>query len=504
MFLYDISLSSETNRVTGYLPAINGHFARLSEEGFHLPKLPHRMQLILDENSAAPVNLKAYLLLQIILVAIFCLMATGAYFLFQANRQVRQEAEMTLDSIGKYLEMQLLRIDANLQDPRHFPDFELWKQSHAASGVCLRYASANRESSYGLCRGEGPIKRWPVIFEKLYRKIFNPGVELMRPLLFKGQDHGSITVIPSAEMELSRAWEHLSGLLGLSVSTAVAVCMLVYLTIHRALRPAQIIVDNLEKMHNADAATQLPPFNLTEWQRIGAAINEFAATQKQLLSERKKLALQLMKVQEEERRYIARELHDEFGQCLSAINALSSSIAQTARQDCPQLVPETENIARINRRVMEALRTLLVRLCPAELDELGLEASLDTMVTEWNKQYVGKIHCQLIFEGAFQQLKKPIPITLYRIVQEGLTNIAKHSGATQASVALKIVGQTITLVIEDNGKADVFPLAGSQGIGLLGIRERINGLGGQLDLISGESGGLVVRVMLPKQVGSEL
>lgn len=450
------------------------------------------------------MNLKAHLLLQIVLVTTVCLMATAAYVLFQNNRQVKQEAAMTLDSIGKYLEIQLLRIDANLQDSRHFPDFELWKQTHAAAGVCFRYVSANREATYGLCQGEGPsIKRWPVIFEKLYRRIFNSGIELTRTLSFKGQSYGAITVIPSAEIELARAWDGLTGLLGLSASTAIAVCLLVYLSIYRALHPVQVIVDNLEKMQTADSVTVLPPFKLIEWQLIGAAINEFAATQKRLLSERKKLVLQLMSVQEEERRYLARELHDEFGQCLSAINALSSSIVQTAKTDCPQLVPETESIAKINRRVMETVRTLLMRLRPAELDELGLAASLDAMVSEWNKQYAGQVYCQLIIEGDSQLLSDPLPITLYRIVQEGLTNIAKHSRATQVAATLILAGQAITLTIEDNGIMVVLPLAENKGVGLLGIRERVNGLGGQLDLAAREGGGLTVKVILPMQITSE-
>jgi two-component system, NarL family, sensor histidine kinase UhpB len=450
------------------------------------------------------VNLKAHLLLQIILVAVICLMATGAYVLLQTNRQIKLDAAITLDAVGKYLEIQLLQIDANLQDSRHFPDFDLWKQTHAASGVCLHYVSDNRQSSYGLCQGEdSPTKRWPGTFETLYRQIFSPGLGLTRPLSFKGEYHGYITVIPSAEMELARAWERLTGLLGLSASTATAVCLLVYLSIYRALRPAKMIVDNLEQMQAADSLLQLPTFKLLEWQRIGTAINAYAATQKQLLSDRKKLALQLMSVQEEERRFLARELHDEFGQCLSAINALSSSIVQTAKQDCPQLVPEAESIAKINRRVMETVRTLLLRLRPAELDELGLVASLHTMVTAWNQQYSGQIHCQLIVDGDLQQLNEPLPIALYRIVQEGLTNIAKHSAATLATVNLKIVGQTIILTIEDNGQSTVFPLLEQKGFGLLGIRERVNGLGGQLDFLARESGGLLLQVTLPKQISIE-
>lgn len=305
-------------------------------------------------------------------------------------------------------------------------------------------------------------------------------------------------------MELAKAWDRLTGLLGLSATTTAAVCLLVYLTIYRALRPAQLIVNTLETMQTTDAVTPLPSFRLVEWQCIGTAINTFADTQKQLLTERKKLVLQLISVQEEERHYLAQELHDEFGQCLSAISALSSAVLLTARQDCPQLVPEVESIAHINQRIMTTVRTLLLRLRPAELVELGLAASLDTLITEWNTQHAEQKTCQLIIEGETQQLAKPLPITLYRIIQEGLTNIAKHSTASKVCVTLKLEEEsTLTLTIEDNGKLVSFPFAKNQGLGLLGIRERVNGLGGQFDLFTNESGGLTINVILPKQTNND-
>lgn len=451
------------------------------------------------------MNLKLHLLLQIAAVAMICLMATAVYVLQQANQQIKLESLMTAESLDKQLEVQLFRIDAGYRSPNHFPDFELWKQTHNVSGICVRYLSKNNEFAHGICQGsELPNKRWPDTFEKIYRRIFNPGSEISRSITFNGRNYGSIAVTPNAEMELVKAWDSVAGLLSLSASTVAAVCLLVYITIYRALRPAQVIVRGLEKMHNGDSTIRLPTFKLIEWQRIGTAINEFAATQKQLLNERKKLVLKLITLQENERRYLARELHDELGQCLSAINAVAASIAQTAKQDCPQIVPEAENITRINRHVMETVRTLLLRLRPAEIDELGLEACLNAIIMEWNRQSPNRIRYHLNIKGDCRKLNEPLPITLFRIVQEGLTNIAKHSTATKVSITLEIAEQTVVLTIEDNGKIAILPFAENQGIGLLGIRERAAGLGGQMNLEVGQSGGLIVRVELPFQPCSEL
>jgi len=449
------------------------------------------------------MNLKLHLLLQIAAVAMICLMATTAYVLHQADRQIKQKSLMTAEALRKQLEVQLFRIDAGYRSDNHFPDFELWKQTHSASGICVRYISINSEFSHGICQGsELPNKRWPGIFEKIYRRLFNPGFEVSRPISFNGRDYGSVTVTPNAEMQLARAWDSVAALLGLSAGTVLAVCLLVYISIYRALRPARIIVTGLEKMQNGDSSIRLPAFKLLEWQRIGNAINEFAAIQKQLLAERKKLALKLMTLQEDERRYLARELHDELGQCLSAINAVAASISQTAKQDCPQIVPEAENISRINRHIMETVRTLLVRLRPAEIDDLGLEACLSALIAEWNRQSYGRIQYRLAITGDYRILTEPLPIALFRIAQEGLTNIAKHAAATNALITLEIAGQSVVLTIEDNGKVESLPFAENQGIGLLGIRERAAGLGGQMNLEVGRSGGLIVRVELPIQPNS--
>ncbi len=438
--------------------------------------------------------------MQIVLAAIFCLMATATYVLYQANQQVKNESWMTAESLGKQLEIQLLRIDANIEQSSHFPDFDLWKQTHMQAGICIRYISIDKENTYGLCQGENLSRiRCPKLFQKIYRRVFNPGFEVSRSISFKGREYGSIIVAPNVETELARAWDSIVGLLGLSASTVVAVCLLVSITIYRALRPAQVIVSGLENMQNGDLIIRLPTFKLIEWQRIGAAINAFSATQNQLLTDRKKLVLKLMTLQEEERRYLARELHDELGQCLAAINAVAASIAQTAKQECPQLVPEVENITRINRHIMETVRTLLVRLRPAEIDGLGLEGCLKAMVMEWNRQSSGKTHYQLNIKGDCYNLMESLPITLFRIIQEGLTNIAKHSTATEVSVTLEISEQIVVLTIADNGNTESLPFAENQGIGILGIRERVIGLGGQLKLEIGQPNGLIVRVELPPQ-----
>jgi len=444
------------------------------------------------------MNLQFHLLSRIAAVALICLLATTAYVLYHSDRQARQSARITTDSLGKQLELQLFRINAGAGQANQFPDFDLWKQTGSVPGICVRFVATGSTATRSLCNGVKPVSlNRPDSFETTYRRLFNPGFEITRPIAFNGRVYGSLTVTPSAEMEIAQAWENIRNLLGLAAMTVLAVCLLVYLSISRALRPAGIIVAGLESMENGNLAYRLPPFELIEWQRTAKAINQLAASQQQLLAERQKLAVKLINLQEEERRYLARELHDEFGQCLAAINAVAASIAQTAEQLCPALVGEADHISRITQHMLDNVRDLLRRLRPAELDELGLAASLTSLVSGWNAHSGGKIRYQLNINGDCALVPEPLTITLFRITQECLTNITKHSTAANAKVILVITTNAVALTVEDDGVAIGLPFTEGSGIGLLGIRERVTALHGQLTLAIAKPHGLIVEAWLP-------
>ena len=133
----------------------------------------------------------------------------------------------------------------------------------------------------------------------------------------------------------------------------------------------------------------------------------------------------------------------------------------------------------------------------AELDELGLAISLNSLVSGWNARSGGKSHYQLNILGDCVLLPEPLTITLFRITQECLTNIAKHSTAQNAKITLAITENAVTLTVEDDGSATELPFTETSGIGLLGIRERITALGGQLTLAIVQPHGLKVEAWLP-------
>ncbi|MFZ2404093.1 MAG: histidine kinase [Methylobacter sp.] len=449
------------------------------------------------------MNLQLHLLYRIAMVALLCLLVIASYALYQSHRQAEQTTKQIADGLGKQLESQLMLIEAGIGHTNPFPDFELWKQTGNQPGICVAYAAADKARSHSVCTGAKPIEAdWPTGFETVYRRIFNPGWQAARSIVSRGRVYGSLTVTPSAELEIAEAWNKIRSLMALSTVTVSAVCLLVYLSISRALQPAQTIVAGLEDMETGRLAYRLPPFELNEWQRIAAAINQLATSQQQLLEERQKLVVKLINLQEEERRYLARELHDEFGQCLAAINAVAASIKQTAAQQCPGLIDEADHISRITAHMLDGVRDLLGRLRPAEFDELGLAASLNSLVAGWNGRG-GKTRYRLTINGDCAPLREAQAVTLFRIAQECLTNIAKHAAASSVSISLTISPEAAILTVKDDGVATQLPFADAAGIGLLGIRERVAALHGQLGLAIAEPHGLIVEVRLPMTAVTE-
>jgi len=198
------------------------------------------------------------------------------------------------------------------------------------------------------------------------------------------------------------------------------------------------------------------------------------------LIQNKRLARRNIEVQENERRNLARELHDEFGQSLNAIMIDGVGIRDTTRDDS-DAHKHAQSILRISGQLFSGMRDLLKQLRPLALDELGLQSALEHLVVDWRRRYP-KVEWLFEFELEDNQLDEPSNMTIYRFIQEGMTNIVKHSDASlvKLSVNLDAESRRVTMTVSDNGSVVGIPER-SEGIGLLGLRERLESLGGQFE-----------------------
>lgn len=212
-----------------------------------------------------------------------------------------------------------------------------------------------------------------------------------------------------------------------------------------------------------------------------------------LSEQRSELAQKLISTQESTLREISRELHDEFGQILTAVGSMLSRAGNHTPEGSP-LRAELREVAEIAQSTLENVRSLSQALHPVMLDETGLESTID-----W---YLPTVERQTGVDICYEKSGKPVALEgsvgvhIYRVLQEALNNVTRHSGARQAWVRLRFLPEMLELEVEDHGKGFA-PQSARQGIGLVAMRERAELLGGRVEFLKPADGGTLVRLRVP-------
>jgi len=220
----------------------------------------------------------------------------------------------------------------------------------------------------------------------------------------------------------------------------------------------------------------------------------------------RQLTARLMQLQDEERRRIARELHDSVGQMLVALSMNLTTVGSDIER-LSQTAKAVSDSAALVAEMNKEVRTISYLLHPPLLDEAGLPSALRWYVDGFSQR--SKIEVTLDISEDFGRLPQDLEIAIFRTVQESLTNIHRHSGSPTALVGLHRTDSVVHLTVEDNGsgipveKRDLVAAAGVPGVGISGMRERLRQLGGTLEIKSNESG-TRVEACLPNIVSSKV
>jgi PAS domain S-box-containing protein len=206
------------------------------------------------------------------------------------------------------------------------------------------------------------------------------------------------------------------------------------------------------------------------------------------------LNARLESIREEERTRLARELHDRLGQTLTAIRIDLASLRATPGRE--QQLPRIDAISGLVEETIHAVRRISTELRPGILDDLGLAATVEWAAEEFQART--GIACQVALPGSDLAIDGERATALYRIFQEALTNIARHAGATQATIGLVQDGTHLSLEVRDNGRGIAAEqLSASGSLGILGMRERAMLLGGEFTIAGEPGSGTTVRVRIP-------
>ena len=234
--------------------------------------------------------------------------------------------------------------------------------------------------------------------------------------------------------------------------------------------------------------------DITERQRAAEALNRSH-------QELRELYEAMHEVREAERTRIARELHDELAQWLTALKMDASWIASRLSSEQQQLVSRVERMKGVVDSTVAAVRRIAADLRPVMLDDLGLVPAIENLLHDLSERT--RIVVSLQGDTDDITFREPLATAVYRMVQEALTNVARHSGATSVEVDVRVEDDTLRVRVQDNGRG-LQPDPNRKSFGLLGIRERAGTLGGSARIYSPQEGGTLVEIEVPLEVQSAM
>jgi len=453
------------------------------------------------------MRLVLQLVARLLLIVALCLGAATIWATFDAYRSVDRATAASAQRVAQALQglywHELLLRSSRMRE--HLVPVPEWRTLETvkliAPGVCVEFqpATAFEKPLCGQSQGIGRTPpRW---FAAIVPTFLGSHAEVVRPVSPRTAVAGTVVATPDEAASISLAWEYILNVIDVALLMAAAIALLASLAIAHTLAPARAIVTALQRMARGQYRTKLPRFRSMELAMIGTAVDALGSRLEEATEQRAALTRRLIEIRDDERRALARELHDEFGQNLSAILAFANTIetASAKEQKESGIAQDARMISQATHHLMASLRDALKRLRNPLPEELGLEASLVNLVDSWRSQSATQPTIQLDLKGDLTDISGPAAIAAYRVAQECLTNALRHGAAREISLHVeRCAGEEDALLIriEDDGGGDAARVERSAGFGLTGIRERVAAAGGSLSILPARRG-LSVAATIP-------
>ncbi len=320
---------------------------------------------------------------------------------------------------------------------------------------------------------------------------------------FGDEPHGELVMWTQPADEVNEVWLGLTFVTGLLGVLSFAIITLILLTARHTLAPLHTLVEGLDRLEQGqfDALAEI---RVAELRRIGETFNRLAHSLARTEADNHFLIDRLMSVQEAERKELARELHDEFGASLYGIRAAASCIIAAADSRdvtdaaTKEIIDRAALISTLADGIQKQNYRILDRIRPVILHQMGLFDALRQLVESWGAHHRDCIY-KLDLPPENLSFDEDVSLTSYRIIQECLTNVARHSKAKAMQIALHYLADAkvpgIQIRIEDNGIG--LPAGFRFGFGFLGMSERLRKLGGQLHISNAPKTGTIIEAFIP-------
>jgi two-component system sensor histidine kinase UhpB len=333
----------------------------------------------------------------------------------------------------------------------------------------------------------GTVPEWFV------RLLDLPEFKTTFPVMIEAKHVGDVVFVPDLSADIYEKWVGFLAIACSGIGLMLLTGAIAHFTARSALRPLQNLGDGLTRMRSGDYEQPIAPSGPPEIRKSAEEANELARTLNRLSQDNRRLLRQIVSLQDDERQDMARELHDELGPLLFGIRANTVALLESipsaqakSRDAAASILQSVETLQQTNRRILDRLRPLYIQ-------ELGLERSIQTLLQNAKAQ-APLLKVTSNIGTTLNEVDGLLSQTVYRVIQEAVTNVLRHARANAMHVAADIKGREVIVEISDDGIG--FPADRMFGRGLTGMLERARALSGTLELLRDE-GRTCVRCRLP-------
>lgn len=292
----------------------------------------------------------------------------------------------------------------------------------------------------------------------------------------RGKNSGYILIYPEPLYEYSEIWQQIINGFFVILLFFGLVNIMIFIFFYHTLKPINLIIEGFQKLEDENYKARINKINVLELNIIGQNFNKMVKKLRESNNKIHKLSQDLINIQEQEKKELAINIHDELGQSITAIQAEAASIKKNKNEE--SRIQALDSIIKISKSMMLSTRNIIKKLSLGILDEMGFEIAINDMVETWSKRYP-KVVINYSFDKNINTLISPsFEGRIYRIIQEALTNISKHSEPKKVNINLELDSKQKELEIKIFNDGIIQNSNAKNGVGLLGMMERVKQMKG--------------------------